>query len=137
MEQTTIQKPVTKDFLVTERTVIHKYWSKDDERQKWLNYAYKIWWKDFVLTILAENWTMWIDRKSLMVWKNWYSDYWICQVNVGYHPIILGWSNWKRFKDWFYNPYKQLDYCNKLFQGGITFYGYFNRHKVENKLIFK
>ena len=117
--------------------VYHKDWFKDDDRQKWLQYALDIWWKDFVLTLLAENWTMWIDRKSLAVWKNGYSDYWLCQINVGYHPEVLLWSNWKRFKDWFYDPYKQLDYCNKLFQNWTTFYGYHVRYKSEKFLIFK
>lgn len=80
---------------------------------------------------------MWIDRKSYVVWKNWYSDYWICQVNIGYHPEVLSnGSNWKKFVDWFYDPYKQIDYCYKLFSWWTTFYWYFVRHKVENKIAF-
>ena len=118
--------------------IIHNEWSLEDERQDWINYAYKIWWKDFVLTILAENGTMWIDRKSGMVWANGYSDYWLCQINVWYHKDILSdWKNWKRFKDWFYNPYKQLDYCNKLFITGTRFYWYDVRHKVAHKIDIK
>ena len=117
--------------------VKHNERNKNDERQDWINYAYKIWWKDFLLTILAENSTMWIDRKSNMVWANWYSDYWLCQINVWRHPEVLWWSNWKRFKDWFYDPYKQLDYCNNLFTNWTRFYWYDVRHKMESKITFK
>lgn len=118
--------------------IIHKEWDKSDVRQKRLQYAYNLWWKDFVLTIITENWTMWIDRKSYVVWSNWYSDYGICQINIGFHPEVLSnWSNWKKFVDWFYDPYKQIDYCNKLFKWWTKFYWYNNRFKVQNKIDFK
>ena len=82
-------------------------------------------------TFLAENWTMWITRKSGLIWNNWYRDYWICQINAWYHPEILG--NWdKYFADWFYDPYKQMDHCIKKFKSWTTFYAYphrFNRTK--------
>jgi len=77
---------------------------------------------------------MWIDRKSWLVWANWYSDYWLCQINIGWHPDVLWWSNWKKFKDWFYDPYKQLDYCNKLFTSWTRFYWYDVRYKVAHKI---
>ena len=124
--------------------VIHKYWSKDDKRQEWLNYLYRKSWydKDLVLTFLAENWNMWITRKSLIVWANWHSDYWICQINTWYHPDILAWNwfaywSWKYFKEWFYNFHKQADYCIKKYKTWTRFYWYDVRHKVRNKLIFK
>lgn len=128
-----IKKPVR---VKKASSIVHNEWNDSDERQEWINYAYKIWWEDFVYTILAENGTMWIDRKSGIVWANWYSDYGLCQINVGRHPEVLWWSNWKRFKDWFYNPYKQLDYCNKLFVWWTRFYWYDVRHKVKHKIVF-
>ena len=118
--------------------VTHKDWELDDERQKWINYAYNIWGKDFLFTILAENWTMWIDRKSWLVWANWYSEYWICQINVWWHPEILSnWKNWKRFVDRFYDPYKQIDYCWKKYSWWTKFYWYNVRMKIEKKIDFK
>lgn len=116
---------------------MHKDWDIWDERQDWLNYAYRKWWIDFVLTILAENGTMWIDRKSNSVWANWYSDFWLCQINIWWHPEVLSWySNWKMFHDWFYDPYKQLDYCYWKFAEGTRFYGYDVRHRMQDKIIY-
>jgi len=83
-------------------------------------------------TFLAENWTMWITRKSGLIWVNWYRDYWICQINAWWHPEILGNWNGKYFADWFYDPYKQMDHCIKKFKNWTTFYAYphrFNRTK--------
>jgi len=116
------------------QAVKHKEWDILDVRQDYINYAYRMWWKDFLLTILAENGTMWIDRKSNAVWANGYSDYGLCQINVWYHPEIL-WTT-RRFKEWFYNPYKQLDYCWELYSWWTRFYWYDVRHKVEHKLEF-
>lgn len=136
-EQTEEKPTVAKKEIVEINKIKHKDWDFQDERQDWLNYAYDIWGLDFVLTILAENGTMWIDRKSLAVWANWYSDYWLCQVNVWWHPDVLSdGSNGKRFHDWFYDPYKQLDYCYKKFAGGTRFYWYDVRHRMKDKLIF-
>lgn len=84
-------------------------------------------------TFLAESWTMWITRKSGLVWANWYRDYWICQTNVWYHPYVLRWEwyaywSWKYFKEWFYDPYKQMDHCIKLFKWWTVFYAYKHRY---------
>lgn len=78
-------------------------------------------------TFLAENWTMWVTRKSGLVWNNWYRDYGICQINAWYHPEIL-WNGDKYFVDWFYDPYKQMDHCIKKFKWGTTFYAYKHRY---------
>ena len=122
---------------VKNKKIAHKGWSIDDERQDWLNYAYKLWGKDFVLTLLAENGTMSIDRKSGSIWVNWYSDYWLCQINIGYHKAILSdWKNGKKFADWFYDPYKQLDYCYKLYSNWTKFYWYDVRHRMVTSINF-
>lgn len=124
---------------VNSKIVYNKNWARDDKRQKWLNYMYRKsnYNKNLMWTFLAENGTMWLTKKSWIVWANWYSDYWICQINSGYHKIILWKWNWKYFADWFYNPYKQMDYCIKLYNQGTRFYGYNVRYKSKNKLIFK
>jgi hypothetical protein len=124
--------------VVDKKTQVKHIWfPENDERQKLVKYAYKIGGKDFLLTILAENSTMQIDRKSIIVGSNWYSDYWLCQINIWYHPEILSnWKNWKKFKDWFYDPYKQLDYCQKLFSWWVRFYWYDKRHTVKKNILF-
>lgn len=91
-------------------------------------------------TFLAENWTMGITTKSGMVWANWYSDYWICQTNVGYHPQAL-WGKWKPywsweyFAEWFYDPYKQMDHCIELFKWGTVFYAFKHRYARTKQII--
>jgi len=87
-------------------------------------------------TFLAENWTMWIIRKSTIIWKNWYRDYWICQINAGWHPEIL-WKWDKYFIDWFYDPYKQMDFCIKKFKEGTTFYAYPYRYQRTKDIVIK
>lgn len=132
---------------------MHKDWSIDDERQEWLNYAYRKWGIDFVLTLLAENGTMWIERQSevwsqRINWKNvicnkenWTSNcvreesYWICQLNRIYHPEI-NWTHWHKFQEWFYDPYKQIDHCWYKYSTGTRFYGYDVRERQRYKIIF-
>jgi len=129
-------------YLKKQRKVIHLWIPKNDERQKWINYAYKISWynKDFILTLTAENYRWTTTRKSNRVWANWWSDYWICQVNAWYHPEILSWKSYypnkEYFAKWFLNPYKQIDYCWKLYKWWTKFYGYNVRYKIKNSLKF-
>lgn len=71
--------------------VKHKYWLENDIRQKQLQYIFEKSWydKDLILTFLAENWNMDLKLKSYIVWKNWYRDIGLCQINIGYHPKIV------------------------------------------------
>lgn len=107
----------------------------NDEINKLVNYAYDLWWIDFVLTLEAENWLWKWDRRSMIIWANWHWDYGLCQLNYQWHKPFI---DSEEFKD----PYKQLDYCNWVFQDWIkrwiirtTFYWYNNRHKVKNNFI--
>lgn len=86
-------------------------------------------------TFLAENWTMEILRVSWLVWANGYRDVGICQTNIWWHKEILWGSNWKRYKDWFYDPYKQMDYCIKLYKWGTKFYAYTHRYKRTKDIV--
>lgn len=117
------------------KQVFHKWWDKNDKRQKWLQYIYDNCWEDCMRTFLAENWTMWVTRKSWLVWANGYRDYGICQINAWWHKDIL-WHWWKQyFADWFYNPYKQMDYCIKLFKWWTRFYAYPYRYERTKDII--
>lgn len=94
----------------------HKLWEENDPRHKYVNYAYQKGWLDFVALLEAENWLWSIDRRSILLWANWYYDYWFCQVNKWYHPHIVNdsrfWNDWK----W------QIDRCHELYVWGTTFY---------------
>jgi len=120
--------------------VIHEWWAKDDVRQDYLQYLLDNWGEDAMRTFLAESWTMDLTRKSWLVWSNWYSDYGMCQTNTGYHPYVLRWEGYaygsgKYFKEWFYNPYKQMDHCIKMFKGGTIFYAF--KHRFERTKAIK
>jgi len=130
-------------YLEKQRKVLHLWFDKNDERQKWINYAYKISWynKDFILTLTAENYRWTITRPSNIVWANWYRDYWICQVNAGYHPEILRgqwykYPNDKYFAEWFLDTYKQIDYCWKLYKWWTKFYWYNVRYRIKDSIKF-
>lgn len=108
--------------------IYKKYFEKEDPRQDLINYAYKVGWKDFLLTLDGENWLWTANRKSNIIWANWYYDFGICQLNKKYHKSFI---NSKEFED----PYKQVDYCFGVWQDAIkkwrlktTFYAY--RHRL-------
>ncbi len=111
-----------------------KGWSKNDEIQNLVNYAYKKGGKDFLLTLEGENGLWKWDRKSMIVWSNGYSDYGMCQVNAQFHARFI-FANGQNLKAWFWkdfqDPYKQIDYCYWVFKDAIvkwriktTFYAY-------------
>lgn len=119
--------------------VINNWWDKNDIRQTWLQYLLDNWGEDAMRTFLAENWTMWLTRKSDLVWSNGYRDYWICQINAWYHSEILWWWgnywSWKYFAEWFYDPYKQMDKCIDKFKWWTKFYAYPYRYERTKSII--
>lgn len=129
-ESTTENKPA-QEMAQEEKEEIKiykKYFEKEDPRQDLINYTYKVGWKDFLLTLDGENWSWTANRKSNIVWANWYYDFGICQLNKKYHKDFI---NSKEFQD----PYKQVDYCFGVWQDAIkkwrlktTFYAY--RHRL-------
>lgn len=133
----TIDKATPPKPIDPTKRIIKKEWHVDDERQDFINYAYQKWWQDFLLTIEGENGLWKWDRKSMIVWKNWYSDYGICQLNAQYHSkfIFANGSNLKAgFSEDFKDTYKQIDYCFWVWQDAInknrlktTFYAYNSR----------
>lgn len=79
-------------------TIQHVWFSSDDQRQAIVQYAYKLWWIDFVTMIECENWT-WDSKRVSKT-----NDHWICQLNYRYNKEFIN-------SDWFKDVYTQLEYC--------------------------
>lgn len=116
-------------YAKTKTKILHKGWNKDDEKQKILNKLYQIssWDLDFVWTVLWENWNLNKNLRSYIVWANWYYDYWLCQINKGYHKEIVN------HKD-FYNLDFQIQKCWELYKWGTKFYGKKHKDKMISNL---
>lgn len=98
--------------------ITHKWFSEDSIVQKYVQYAYELWWMDLVLLIECENWNWDIYKQSEVV-KNGIREksYGLCQINQIYYPEIV---NNKLFRDdWKW----QLDRCGELMKNGTVFYG--------------
>lgn len=111
-------------------TLIHKWFKEDDEKQKMVAYAYKLWWMDFVKLIECENW-----NRNIHAIGDWWYAFWLCQINVNYHKL----PEW--FKE---NRQTQVEYCYDKFLQGTKFYGPSRLIKwvkcskyVENRFILK
>lgn len=93
--------------IVEQQTIIHKWYAEDSVVQDYVNYAYDLWWLDFVKLIECENWQWKPNRWSQT------KDYGLCQVNIPTHEV----------PEWFYDdPYVQLDYCFYLYSHHTPFY---------------
>ena len=79
-------------------SIVHKWFSSDDERQKMVQYAYSLWWLDFVKLIECENGN-WNPKAISST-----NDYGICQLNYAYNEKFILSEDYK-------DVYKQLDYC--------------------------
>ena len=91
---------------------------------------------DMVLTLIWENWTFRLDRKSMMIGTNGYYDYWLCQLNYQYHKDFI---DSKDFKDW----EKQTEYCIWVWNDAVkknklstTFYAYKTRNAHKDRIIY-
>jgi len=105
-----------------------------NEKNALVSYAYEKGGKDFMLTLGAENGT-WEKNRCSGVNSNGYRDCGICQLNRKWHSNFI---DSPEFQD----PYKQIDYCLRVYNDGIekgrittTFYGYNVRHKTEHLYI--
>ena len=90
-------------------TLIHKWFSENDIKQKYVQYAYKLWWMDFVKLLECENWNWDINA----VWDSW-KAFWLCQMNTNYHKLP---------EDYKTNWVVQIEYCYKKYSQGTKFYG--------------
>lgn len=71
--------------------ITHKWFSEDDEKQQMVQYAYKLWWIDFVKMIECENW----NRNPNAIGDSG-KAFWLCQINTNYHRLPEWYKeNWK------------------------------------------
>lgn len=91
---------------------------------------------DMVLTLIWENGTFRLDRKSNQIWSNWYYDYWLCQLNYKYHKKFIDSEDFKNFE-------KQTEYCIWVWNDAVkknklstTFYAYNVRNKYKDRIIY-
>jgi len=91
-------KQNTPDEELIQPLIIHQGFMRDDFRQDLVEYAYKLWWMDFVTMIECENWQRNPERKSKT------NDFGLCQLNYRYNKKFI---DSEEFKD----PYEQLDFC--------------------------
>lgn len=124
----TIKASVT---LIKNKSCYHYGFTSGSVAQLYISYACLISNadQDFVLTMNAENGGWNIDRRSGLIWANWYYDYGLCQINKWYHPEIV---NDKRF----YTDYKRhIEQCRNLYKWGTRFYGFDVRYKRAKGLV--
>lgn len=88
--------------------LVHKWFKADDEKQKMVAYAYKLWWIDFVKLIECENWNWNINA----VWDNGHA-FWLCQMNDLYHKLPAEYKT---------NRVVQVEYCYKKWKSWTKFY---------------
>lgn len=130
------QKEGSKNILLSwerekGKKIIYSQWVDNDPKQKIIQ---KLWGKnpdlDMIATFLAENWNLNINLRSYIIGKNGYYDYWLCQINEGYHKAIVNHPN-------FYNLDFQIEKCAELWKKWTKFYWKNNRMKFKKYLIFK
>lgn len=81
-------------------TIAHKFLNQPYHKRI-IQYAYDIWWLDFVKMIECENWSRNINLKTKYSTE---TSYWFCQMNTQRNSDIIF---DKRFMDW----KRQLDQC--------------------------
>ena len=93
--------------LVTKPIIQHTGYAPDDERQKMVQYAYKLWWVDFVLMLECESWS-----NPYAVWDSWRS-YGLCQINTRWHSLPDEYkTSWQT----------QVEYCYQKWKWWTRFY---------------
>ena len=78
-----------------------------------MNYAYKLWWWDFVYLIECENGNW---NPSVKVWDRVWYAYWLCQLNDRYQRDILDNTDYKT------NRARQIEECYTKYQNWTPFY---------------
>ena len=89
-------------------TIRHSWFKRDDIRQKYVQYAYKLWWMDLVTLMECENWNRSISTR----WDGW-DAIWLCQMNIRYHSLPA---------EYYTSRQVQVEYCNQKFRWWTRFY---------------
>lgn len=88
--------------------IVHKWFSTEDIRQKYVQYAYKLWGIDFVTMMECENGNWNIKA----VWDGGHA-FWLCQMNTNYHKL----------PEWYKDTWQvQVEYCYQKWSTGTKFY---------------
>ena len=83
-------------------TLIHKWFKRDDIKQKYVQYAYKLWGMDFVYMIECEN-----GNRNLNAVGDNGRAFWLCQMNTRYHKLPADYkTNWVVQVEYCYNKWK-------------------------------
>lgn len=89
--------------------VYHNGRPEDSVVQDIVNYAYRLWWYDFVAVLECENWSYDLNR----LWDNWHA-HWLCQMNDRYHKDIPA--------DYTTNWVVAVEYCYQKWKWWTVFY---------------
>ena len=90
--------------------ITHDWFSLDDIRQKYVQYAYKLWGFDFVKMIECENWNWNVHARG----DSW-DAYWLCQMNKRFHKDIP-----QAYYDWVWQV--QIEYCYQKWSKWTVYY---------------
>ena len=93
--------------------IVHNWFDLNDIKQKYVNYAYKLWWWDFVYLIECENWNR---NPSVKVWDRVWYAYGLCQLNDKYQKDILNNTDYKT------NRARQVEECYTKYLDWTPFY---------------
>ena len=98
----------TSEVIENTIPIVHKWFDASDIRQKYVQYAYKLWGIDFVTMLECENGNW--DIKA--VWDSW-KAYWLCQMNTNYHKL----------PEWYKDTWQiQIEYCYQKWSTWTRFY---------------
>ena len=113
-----IKNPVSAENTQTEEsefssnhegTIRHNGFSRDDEKQRFVQYAYKLWGMDLVIVMECENW----NWNIWAVWDSWHA-FGLCQMNDRYHKDFP-----MEYKT---NGIVQVEYCYQKRKNGTKYY---------------
>ena len=93
--------------------IVHNWFDLNDLKQKYVNYAYKLWGWDFVYLIECENWNR--NPNIKVRDRVWYA-YWLCQLNDKYQKDILNNTDYKT------NRARQVEECYTKYLDWTPFY---------------
>lgn len=89
-------------------TITHDWFIPEDEKQKAVQYAYKLWGMDLVSIMECENG----NRDVNAVWDNWHA-FGLCQMNDRFHKIP---------QEYFWDWRVQVEYCYQKRKQWTKFY---------------
>lgn len=89
--------------------IVHLWFSTEDIRQKYVQYAYKLGGMDFVTMLECEN-----GNRNLKAVGDSGKAFGLCQINTKYHKL----------PEWYHDIWQvQIEYCYEKRSTGTKFYG--------------